>query len=65
MGGIPLENPGIQSDFCWILLDFYRDCNFFRDKEVVQFFPSLSLPKSGIMSNQQIEQGGTNFMFEK
>ena len=35
MGGNPLENPGIQSDFCWILPDFYRECNFFRDKEVV------------------------------
>ena len=35
MGANPLENPGIQSDYCWILLDFYRECNFFRDKEVV------------------------------
>ena len=35
MGGNPYENPGIQLDFCWILLDFYRERNFFHDKEVV------------------------------
>ena len=32
MEGNPLENPRIQSDFCRI---FYREFNFFRDKEVV------------------------------
>ena len=35
MRGNPLENPGIKSDFCWILPDCYGECNFFHVKEVV------------------------------
>ena len=38
MEGNPLENPRIQSDFCRI---FYREFNFFRDKEVVYFCDGL------------------------
>ena len=50
-GEILQENPGIQADFCWILPDFYRECNFFRDKEVVLFKNTFSTDEPPSIQN--------------